>query len=247
LTHQNVVMSVNALLRRAYAVICLPGSDQSFVESEVAFATASHRTVLFVVPRGGTLPNTADKRHPVFVQELAAARAYAPVTALLHYLVQDLSSTLQLYQRAWSPRVGLFSPKALLLATTLAAIVFFVLTALEAHVATAGLVHTDVPSAEGLRWKVVLTVAALLSIGALLLLLIANVLLLVSRSLWVQFRASRRAALRAQAGEFTRADWVELVPGMQPGDPVYESMYENAPRAHHESGQGSRRRKPWAG
>ncbi|MCY7316970.1 MAG: hypothetical protein LH480_15535 [Rubrivivax sp.] len=59
-------------------------------------------------------------------------------------------------------------------------------------------------------------------------------LLPVTRLFRLQLRAARRAALRVRTGDFVRADWIGIVPDMQPGQAVYEAMQVRAPEAHHE-------------
>lgn len=94
------------------------------------------------------------------------------------------------------------------------------------------------PDARRLRWTAVLLMAVPLLLGAVLLLPLATWLVLVARSLWKQLGAARRAALRVRSGEFARADWVDVVPGMRPGQPLYEALWVAAPRAHHEAVAG---------
>jgi len=59
----------------------------------------------------------------------------------------------------------------------------------------------------------------------------------VTRALVLQLRAARRAALQASEGEFSRSDWVSIVPDMAPGRPLYDCMWVSAPKAHHEVAQ----------
>lgn len=236
--HQQVVVGVNELLRRADAMVCLPGRGISFVEGEVAAATFAHKPVVFLVPQGGTVPNTADKRHPVFSQERSAGQGHAPVIEFLHLITQDFASARVLYRRAWRhPAVGLALGRVLLALMLLALLLFGV-----------ALVHggsvipeadlAALPDARRLRWTAVLLMAVPLLLGAVLLLPLATWLVLVARSLWKQLGAARRAALRVRSGEFARADWVDVVPGMRPGQPLYEALLVAAPRAHHEAVAG---------
>ncbi|MCY7316971.1 MAG: hypothetical protein LH480_15540 [Rubrivivax sp.] len=95
--HQDIVMAVTERLRRADALVCLPGQDASFVEAEVAAATVTQKPVVFLISVGGSLPNTADKQHPAFVQERVAMQNYAPVARFLHHITQDFESACILH------------------------------------------------------------------------------------------------------------------------------------------------------
>ena len=43
-----------------------------------------------------------------------------------------------------------------------------------------------------------------------------------------------RAALRAASGEFSRQDWVAVMPDTLPSRAVFDAMRDHAPFAHHE-------------
>jgi hypothetical protein len=233
--HQQIVVGVNELLRKADAVVCLPGKNTSFVDAEVAAATVARKPVVFLVSEGGTLPNTADKRHPAFVQERAAIRGYAPVIDFLHHITQDFKSACALYRMSWThPAIGITISRV---ASTLlfASVALFVASIVHGDILTSRLdVAPDIPGARSLRWNAILLMSIPLLFGSLVLLPLATWFGLVARSLWIQLKAARRAALRVGAGEFSRADWVGIVPGMKPGDPLYESLQVSAPKAHHE-------------
>lgn len=233
--HQVVVVAVNDLLRQADAMVCLPGQDASFVEAEVAAATVAHKPVLFLVPAGGTLPNTADKQHPAFVHERVAAQGYAPVAEFLHHVTQDFQSARRLYRAAWTHPAVRHALARASWVLALASLALFVVALVHGDIVTSGTAAAIDPDAESLRWKMILSMSVVLLLGALVTLPLSIGLALVARSLWLQLRAARRAALRVRMGDFARADWVGIVPGMKPGCPLYESMQESAPKAHHEA------------
>lgn len=49
-----------------------------------------------------------------------------------------------------------------------------------------------------------------------------------------QFLARKKARLKTVAAQFTRNDWVGIVPDLSPGGNIYECLFETAPSAHHE-------------
>jgi len=134
---------------------------------------------------------------------------------------------------AWAHPAVSFGFAQVFIAACVAAFLLFAVAVAHGHQATAviGDPPTDLAT---LRWEAILMASVTLLIGAMLLLPVVAWLPLVTRALWIQLRAARRAALRARAGEFTREDWVGFIPDMRPGQPVYEAMKISAPMAHHE-------------
>jgi len=233
--HQSVVTTVNRLLRSAQAMICLPGSGTSFVEAEVSAATFAHKPILFLMEANGTLPNTADKRHPVFDHDKLSQQGYAPVAEFLHEITQDFKSACRLYRRAWThPALGV-ALRHVLVALVFAWVVLFAIALLHGHFVTAGAPIEGV--SQNLRFEAILLMAVALLAGAVVLLPLSTWLVLVTRALVLQLRAARRAALQASEGEFSRSDWVSIVPDMAPGRPLYDCMWVSAPKAHHEVAQ----------
>ncbi len=237
--HQSIVTSVNDLLRRADAVVCLPGNDASFVEAEVAAATVARKPVVFLLAEGGTLPDTADKQHPSFRHEATSAQRYEPLVEFLHQITQDFRSACLLYRRAWlHPAVGSTFYRVAL-GVLGAALVLSLGALVQGHLVTAQVAMASVPDVEALRVKAVLYMAVSVLMGALVLLPVATWLALVTKALAVQLSAARRAALRMRTGQFARDDWIGLAPGLRPGEPIYEAMLVAAPKAHHETGSAS--------
>jgi len=68
--HQEIVQAVSQGIRECNALLCVPGGGATFVDSEVMAAGAGGKAVIFLLSESdGTLPNTADKRYPVFKLE----------------------------------------------------------------------------------------------------------------------------------------------------------------------------------
>lgn len=233
-THQGIVKAVGDLLRQADALVCLPGKEASFVDAEVAAATVAGKPLLFLVAPGGTLPNTADKRYPSFNQVRASLEGYAPIAEFLHFVTQDLQSARLIYRRSWThPAIGMTLWHAFLLLLFVSLGVFLA-SVVHGYAATSTLSQAADPDPEFLRWKAVLAMSVALLAGALVILPVSAWLACVAAALWRQLQTARRAALRARTAEFDRSDWVGVVPGMTPGEALYESMEAVAPRAHHE-------------
>ena len=232
--HQDIVIAVTERLRRADALVCLPGQDASFVEAEVAAATVDHKPVVFLIAAGGSLPNTADKQHPAFIQESVAAQHYAPVALLLHHITQDFTSARMLHRAARAHPALRSAFVWALLVLAVASMLLFVAAVVHGSAVIPQAAVAGVPDAASLRWQAIVLMAVALSIAAAVLLPFAAWLLLVTRLFWLQLRAARRAALRVRTGEFVRADWIGIMPGLQPGQAVFEAMQVRAPRAHHE-------------
>jgi hypothetical protein len=229
--HQRVVVQMQELQRGADAVVCLPGDAPSAADAEVYAAAVALQPVVFVIDgRDASLPNVADKRYPVMKQSVLEQFAWAPLAEWLHHVCGDARSTWPLYRQALaSPALGMATaPLTALLLLVLTALV--VMAVLHGVAATAGW-----PVNIGLhRGQLVAVQAVVLTLGALALLAPAAYLALVARHVAVQLVAARRASLRAGEAAFRREDWIGLIPGLEPGQPLYLSLVEQAPLAHHE-------------
>jgi hypothetical protein len=100
-THQHVVMRATDGIKKCDSFVCLPGLAASYVEHEVFAATTSTKPVVFLISENsGTLPNTADKRYPVFRLEVALREQFSPLIEFVYYIGADLKSTWELCKRA---------------------------------------------------------------------------------------------------------------------------------------------------
>lgn len=234
-THQHVVTETNKAIRRCDAVVCLPGSTESYVEIEVGAATHGFKPIAFAVPsQGGTLPNSADKRYPVFRLEAIEAELYKPLAAFLHYVVADLTSGLQqVWESARHPFV-LIAGWSVLIVLLVVLLVLFVGSYLQAFSAT------EVLAAKGGAFAEVRAVTVLMNVGlfaalAAAVFTVAGYTILVFVGIWRQRRAQRRASLKAGTADFARDDWLGVIPGMVPGSKLYECLFDTVPLAHHEA------------
>ena len=234
-THQQVVTETNRALRRCDAVVCLPGRTESYVEIEVSAATHGFKPIAFAVPsHGGTLPNSADKRYPVFRLEAIEKEQYQPLGEFLHYVIGDLASGVrQVWKSARHPFVVVSSWAAVAVLCAMLFALFLVAhsqasTATEAHAAQGG------AFAEARDSTVIAVVGILVGLGAVVL-TVTGYTLVVVVGVWRQRGAQRRASLKAGAADFARDDWVGVIPDMGRGSTLYECLFDIAPPAHHEA------------
>ena len=83
-THTTLLTQIRLQLRRCDAVICLPGSQTSFVDGEILAASTMNKAIVFVVEADSSrLPNTALYGYPAFRLEKLASRQYRPLGSLL--------------------------------------------------------------------------------------------------------------------------------------------------------------------
>jgi hypothetical protein len=50
-----------------------------------------------------------------------------------------------------------------------------------------------------------------------------------------QFRVRKMVKEKTIAAEFSRDDWIGVIPGLSPGTDMYECLFAAAPLAHHEN------------
>lgn len=82
--HDTVIEAVRRALMRCDAMVCIPGTRPSFVESEVLVASTLQRLIIFVVSRESPrMPNTALYGYPVFVLEKIRNRDYRELASAL--------------------------------------------------------------------------------------------------------------------------------------------------------------------
>jgi hypothetical protein len=233
--HQHIVAETNKAIRRCDAVVCLPGRTESYVDIEVGAATHGFKPIAFALPgQGSSLPNSADKRYPVFRLEAIEAKHYKPLAEFLHYVVGDLISGLQqIRNSARHPFVLIAWTSA---ASSLCAVTFalFFVSYWQAVSATEALAAKGGAFAEVRSVAVLSTVAVLVVCVAVVLLAVGYTFLVVV-GVWRQWRAQRRASLKAGTADFARDDWLGVIPGMLPSSELYECLFDTAPLAHHEA------------
>jgi hypothetical protein len=239
--HQKVLGHMQRSQRLARAVVCIPGDARSAVDHEVYAASVLQQPVLFLLKEeGGTLPDAADKRYPMLGLETVQAQGFETVAELLHYLTDDAQAARTVFRRAVQhPLAGQA------LGSVLRALVLVAAVALVVAVAYGAAVTAGLGGAAGLhRAQAVVAMGVLATAAALVVLPLVCWVGLAAHHVYQQHRAMRRATLNAGDAEFSRDDWLELVPGLAPGQPLYQAMLNQAPLAHHEKQARQRRWRP---
>lgn len=97
--HDTLLDSIKAEVRSCDVFVCIPGSQPSFVESEVAMAFGLEKPMLFVITEQDSprIPNTAKKGYPIFSFERLQQRGFGELTTFCSYLAADWHSTVRLF------------------------------------------------------------------------------------------------------------------------------------------------------
>jgi hypothetical protein len=231
--HQVTLQKIIELLKQSELVVCIPGPSISFVENEVLAATAiGHPVILLVSEKDGSIPDTADKRYPVFQLESLVDQGFHPIEAFLSFIGGDLKSMRNICWQAL--RQGLIRnlSKAIGLAISVAIVGLWILcfAAVENTAAASLATLTNPWEAYAAIGSHFVVLAAWASATALCLIYCFRVV----QSQIRQLLAQRRAQLKVKAAEFRRDDWVDLIAELSFGNVIYEAMFETAPLAHHE-------------
>jgi hypothetical protein len=231
--HQDIISRATKGIKSCDSFVCLPGYLQSYVDHEVLAATTSEKPIVFLISEQlGTLPNTADKRYPVFRLESTIKEQFKPLIEFLSYIGADFRSTWRLCLRAFNPYMQISTDVALssggVFLSSLWALCYY-------RSAASGLkLANSVPSFDAIKAPVVLTHLVLLVIVVSIAFLSVSYSCIFCSNLIQQFRARNRARLRTIAVQFSRDDWIDVIPGLRPGAHLYECLFEAAPSAHHE-------------
>lgn len=185
----------------------------------------------------GTLPNTADKRYPVFKLEESEAHKFEPLIRFLRYIGSDFTSLVELLRSSLGRAGGLlFRTRRgwLILTLTLGAIAAFSYFDVQLQGASAALKWDRHYPEE--RAAAVLANTMLFGGLGVFSLFTAEYAAVALASVRRQERAQKRAALEVSAATFLRDDWLGLVPGLENGSAMYQCMFERQALAHHEAG-----------
>lgn len=233
--HQDIVAQATKGIKRCDSFVCLPGHSPSYVEHEVLAATTSDKPIVFLVSEAsGTLPNTADKRYPVFRLEAAVKDQFKSLIEFLDYVGADLKSTWKLCLQAFRhPYMLVARDMALSLgALCLLALWAYCYYRTNAVVPNLTKVVPELASVERpvrlAHFAVLVFLASVACLGFLYCFLFCSTLVR-------KIQARNRVRLRTIAAQFSRDDWIGVIPGLSPGTHMYECLFAAAPLAHHEN------------
>jgi len=232
--HQDVNELATKGIKRCDSFVCLPGHAQSYVEGEVMAATASEKPVVFVVSEAnGTLPNTANKRHPVFRLETAVGEQFKSLIEFLDYVGADFKSTRKLCLQALRHPHMQAAKGIALGAGALCLLSLWAYCYCRANMALPNLTN-GAPELAMVERPVRLAHFFLLAVAASAACVSFLYCFLFGSTLVRQFRARSRVRLKTIAAQFNRDDWIGVIPGLSPGTSMYECLFAAAPLAHHE-------------
>jgi len=231
--HQVTLQKIVELLRQCQLMLCIPGPSYSFVESEVMAATTLGRPVVLLGSGAdGTIPNTADKRYPVFQIEKLKEQDFAPIEPFLSFIGGDLRSVQRTCAQAFRQGATRGLSAVVMIGTAVAIAVLWIMCFISVLNTPALLVAA--PQDPMQKYIALTGPYVVLGIFASIALLCAVYCGCVILSLFEQMRAQRRAQLKLGTDEFRRDDWRDFLGNIASGDPIYQAMAETAPRAHHE-------------
>jgi hypothetical protein len=95
--HDMLLDDIHDRLGLSDFVICFPGPDPSFVESEIFHAIGIEKPIFIVLPKHHCgSPNTAQKSYPALIQEKLESENYNSLIAFITYLYGNWWSTTKL-------------------------------------------------------------------------------------------------------------------------------------------------------
>jgi len=234
--HQALLRKIVELLKKTELVVCIPGPSDSFVEHEILAATTiGHPVVLLISGDDGTIPNTADKRYPVFQIEALADNGFHPLEIFLSFIGGDLQSMLEICKR--SLRQGKALSWAIAMTFLLVTMALWLLSAFLVYSKAASL---QPEATDPLPMMLAVGVQALVFAGLCVVpaTFCAFISMRILLSLYRQLRAQWLAELKVEDAAFSRDDWADLMHDVSSGPAIYEAMLQLAPLAHHERAAG---------
>lgn len=234
-SHQAVVEGVSSAIQHCDSMVCVAGADHSFVDSEVMSATTLGKAVVFLVAEdAGTLPDTANKRHPMFKLERTREHRFEPLISFLHYIGADFHSLLQLTRRAMAHPFMAVPLYFGLAVAILGGGAMWGGSYMNARDAGLALVGSATAGLSG-RTAAVSAHAVILASLAVVIVFVSAYVALVIFNMVRQRRTQRRAMLKTASAAFARDDWTDSVPDLAKGSVMYDCMLEASALAHHES------------
>ena len=202
-------------------------------------AYADRKPVVFLVSETlRRMPGTASTRYPVFRLGPTWAADFQPLVAFVSFIGADLRATWALCVSACRhPLMGVSA--AVVVATVLGTLTLLMAACFLQALGVVSAVVSQAPAALQqwlplMRRELLLPHLTVLAVVGALTLVPLGFCVLFLQSLGRQWRARARLKLRSVEGSFARSGWVGAVPGLQPGMPMHDCLFEDALPAHHE-------------
>jgi hypothetical protein len=232
--HQQIIKKTQDAIRSCNTMLCLPGPLDSFVAHEVSSATSLRKVIIFAVPELGRLPNTADKRYLVFRLEQIKQNNFKTLIPFLQYVSMDFRSGLRMLIESLIKTFKSISLKPLIKTSMYFGLGLFLICFFQAFNATNTLIDKGGELYSNQQLQVIFSSTLVLLGFAAVILPVATFTCITTRNFFRQWVAQRKAKLKIGKAEFNRNNWIGVVPGLNPGLPLFESLYDTAPKAHHE-------------
>ena len=233
-THQVIIDNVLTGIAKCDLLVCIPANSGSFVDGEVFAASASKKPIIFIVSEfSGSLPDTADKRYPVFSIERLRNARFKPLSFLIGYLAYDFHSALLLcLGSAVGPITNVssrFAVRTLICAFSIAVMISFGIV----KEATNSISPATLALGNNILEAAVIHFIVLGAFSALTFVVCIYVIAFVRR-LFIQSLSSRRIRLRTGSGVFNRVDWIKIMDDFGNNNHVFDCLMDKAIKAHHE-------------
>lgn len=101
--HDQLIWNIADEIRRCDVMVCLPGTQPTFVEAEVLAALTLRKFIIFLVgEKEPRLPNTAYYGYPAFRLESVAERNYQQVSELILLVAGNWRASIRFLFDSWS-------------------------------------------------------------------------------------------------------------------------------------------------
>jgi hypothetical protein len=240
--HDKLLDEIYIKIEIADFVICFPGLEPSFVESEISAAIAGKKPIFIILPqRNNGAPNTSQKSYPALTLENLQREQFASIFSILDYLYGDWRNTVKLL----CGRIKLFGSgtkhwqkfgKATFFAPVYAigiSFVFFVLLKVLAFVAfiMPFINHIWSTLFGQLQMQFLFVVLIPSLTGAILIWKIVSVL----GASWVRWRARLIVRRQIEQGTYAFHSLTKLFDDDL--TPLLRPFFKDPPKAHHEMTQ----------
>jgi hypothetical protein len=227
-----IIDEVEDRIRQCDVVVCLPGDEPSWVESEVASAGAQRKPLILVLPRENNgAPDSASRQYPALILELLAARDYAPLVDFIGYVHGNARWTWRLIRMETNPGrwiLVLIVPMILFLGFSLVSAL--VLSLLQLSSSSCLLDFACHAFVRGYLVGQMAYAYLVLALVLLLVLVIAGPL----RALLNRLKAARVVRREIRTGQYSYTHLKELFEQTDELKPLLGVFWRVAPRAHHE-------------